>query len=58
MKERGEWQAYLAENAAKVKALSQQIKESEREIDALVYRAFDLTPEEIALLESSIADQF
>jgi hypothetical protein len=58
VKERGEWEAYLAKNAAKVKALTAEIEKAEREIDTIVYRLFDLTPEEIALLESSIEGQY
>jgi hypothetical protein len=57
LKERGEWEAYLAENSAEVRRLSAEIAQAEREIDAIVYRLFDLTPDEIALLEASIAGQ-
>ncbi|WP_298745680.1 N-6 DNA methylase [uncultured Brevundimonas sp.] len=55
LKERGDWEAYLAENAAEVHRLTAEIAAAEARIDAIVYRLFDLTPEEIALLESSIA---
>lgn len=58
VKERGDWEAYLAKHAAEVRALDDQIEKAEREIDAIVYRLFDLTPEEIALLEASIAGQY
>jgi hypothetical protein len=58
VKERGSWEAYLAEHAAKVHAFNAAIEKAEREIDAIVYRLFDLTPEEIALLEASIAGQY
>ena len=57
LKERGDWESYLAENAAEVHRLSAEIAQAEREIDAIVYRLFDLTPDEIALLEASIAGQ-
>lgn len=57
VKERGEWESYLAKNAAEVRKLDAQIEKAEREIDAIVYRLFDLAPEEIALLESSISGQ-
>lgn len=57
LKERGDWEAYLAESAAEVRRLSAEIAAAEREIDAIVYRLFDLTPDEIALLETSIAGQ-
>ena len=57
VKERGDWEAYLAENAAEVHRLSAKVATAEREIDAIVYGLFDLTPEEIVLLEASIAGQ-
>ncbi|MDO8877377.1 MAG: N-6 DNA methylase [Pseudolabrys sp.] len=57
VKERGEWEAFLAKQAAEVKALDAEIEKAECEIDAIVYRLFDLTAEEIALLEASIAGQ-
>lgn len=54
VRERGEWEAYLEKNAAEVRKLDAEIERCEREIDAIIYRLFDLTPEEIALLEASI----
>jgi hypothetical protein len=53
--ERGQWEAYLAKHAAEVRALDGEIADAEREIDAIVYRLFALTPCEIALLEASLA---
>lgn len=53
LKERGEWETYLAENAAEVQALTRQIDLAEREIDASVYALFDLTADEIALVEGA-----
>jgi hypothetical protein len=58
VKQRGEWETYLADNAAEVHRLSAEIAAAEREIDALVYRLFDLTPDEIGLLEASLAGQY
>lgn len=58
LKERGAWEAYLAENAAEVAALTAAIEAAEREIDAIVYRLFDLDAAEIALLEASLAGQY
>lgn len=58
VKERGDWESYLAEQGAAVRKLTAEIEAAEREIDAIVYRLFDLTPAEIALLESSIAGQY
>ena len=51
VRERGEWEAYLGENAAKVRAFSEAIAAAEREIDRIVYGLFELTTEEIGLLE-------
>jgi hypothetical protein len=58
VKERGDWEAYLASQAAEVRKFDVAIEKAEREIDAVVYRLFDLTPDEISLLESSIAGQY
>jgi hypothetical protein len=57
LKERAEWESYLAENAAEVHALDARIDAAERDIDAIVYRLFDLTPDEITLLERSLGGQ-
>ena len=58
VKQRGEWEIYLAENAAEVHRLSAEIAAAEHEIDVLVYRLFDLTADEIALLEASLEGQY
>ena len=58
MKERADWESHLAENAAQVHALTAAIAAAEREIDSVVYGLFDLTAEEIALLEGSLAGQY
>ena len=58
VKERGEWEAYLAKNTAEVRKLDAAIEKGERDIDTLVYRLFDLTPDEIALLETSLTGQY
>jgi hypothetical protein len=58
VKERGEWEAYLGENAARVRALSDAIAAAEREIDQIVYALFDLTAEEVELLEKSLEGQY
>ena len=54
VKERAEWEALHAEASAQVKRLTAEIETAEREIDRLVYAAFDLTGDEIALLEMSL----
>jgi len=57
VRERAEWEAYLTEEAARINALTAQLAQAEAEINRLVYAAFDLTLEEIALLESSLQGQ-
>jgi hypothetical protein len=58
LKRRGEWEAYLGENAARVRELSDRIVAAEREIDQIVYSLFDLTLDEIRLLEASLEGQY
>lgn len=58
VKERGDWEAYLAENAAEVRRLTSAIAEAEAEIDAIVYRLFDLTDDEVKLLETSLEGRY
>lgn len=58
VKQRGDWEAYLAESAAEVHRFSAMIATVEREIDRSVYRLFELTSDEIALLEASLAGQY
>ena len=58
LKERGEWEAWLAERRAEVKELSDVITRAEAEIDRVVYALFDLSPDEVALLEASLQGQY
>ncbi|HVP99398.1 MAG TPA: hypothetical protein VMS87_09170, partial [Roseiarcus sp.] len=44
VRERGEWEAYLKDNAEQVRSLSNTIAEAEREIDARVYSQHDPQP--------------
>lgn len=57
VKERGQWQELHAEASGKIKALNAEIAAAEAEIDRLVYAAFDLTSDEIELLEKSLEGQ-
>jgi hypothetical protein len=58
LKQRNEWENFLREEGENVRRLTAEIEQAEREIDAIVYKLFDLTPDEIALLESSLAGQY
>ena len=53
LQERNDWDACVAQARSKVATLTQTITQAEREIDALVYQLFDLTTEEIRLLEAN-----
>lgn len=53
--ERNDWEAKLIAGAKRVSELTAEIAVAEREIDQIVYRLFDLTPDEIALIEASVA---
>jgi hypothetical protein len=57
VKDRDGWENYLAEKSAEVIALDKQIETAEREIDAIVYQLFDLTDDDIKLLEASLNGQ-
>jgi len=58
VKDRDGWEKYLAERSALVVKLRAEIEAAEREIDAIVYKLFDLTPDEIKLLEDSLKGQY
>jgi hypothetical protein len=58
LKQRGEWENYLSEKAREVARLTAEIAAAEVEIDRLVYAAFELTPDEITLLEASLEGQY
>ena len=50
--DRDAWEKLFTEQQARVEALSAEIAVNEREIDDLVYALFELTAEEIALIEA------
>jgi hypothetical protein len=58
LKQRNDWENFLRDEGEKVRRLTAEIEQAEREIDAIVYKLFDLTLDEIALLESSLAGQY
>lgn len=57
LKERGQWEDLFNAAKAEVLRLNAEIAAAEREIDRLVYAAFELTPDEIDLLEKSLDGQ-
>jgi len=52
--ERSAWEDWITRDRAKIARLSADIAKAEAQIDSIVYSLFDLTPDEIALLESVV----
>ncbi|HEY8596261.1 MAG TPA: DNA methyltransferase [Devosiaceae bacterium] len=52
--ERSAWEDWITRDRAEIARLSAEIAKAEAQIESIVYALFDLTPGEIALLESSI----
>ncbi|MDX5367395.1 MAG: N-6 DNA methylase [Alphaproteobacteria bacterium] len=52
--ERTAWEEWIARDRAEIARLSAGIAQCEAEIDRIVYELFELSPDEIALLESAI----
>lgn len=54
LSERTDWEDWIARDRAEIARLTAEIAQAEAKIDGIVYELFDLTPDEIALLEASI----
>ena len=52
--ERSAWEDWIARDRAEIVRLSAEIAAAEARIDGIVYELFELTPDEIALLEASV----
>ena len=52
--ERSSWEDWITRDRAEIARLSAEIAQAEAKIDSIVYGLFDLTPDEIALLESVV----
>lgn len=51
LSQESEWETYFAEEQQKAQAIQQQIAQTDREIDQMVYQLYGLTEEEIAIVE-------
>ncbi|MGI9526720.1 MAG: Eco57I restriction-modification methylase domain-containing protein [Weeksellaceae bacterium] len=51
--EEAEWEDYFTAEKAKAETLKTQIDQTDKEIDQMVYKLYDLTEEEIAIVEGS-----
>ena len=54
LSERSDWEDWISRDRAEIARLTAEITQTEAQIDSIVYDLFDLTPDEIALLEASI----
>ncbi|MCO5792214.1 MAG: N-6 DNA methylase [Blastomonas sp.] len=54
LKERNDWENWITTSRSEIHALTAEIARLEGEINAKVYALFDLTPDEVALLEANI----
>jgi hypothetical protein len=52
--ERSQWEDWMDRDRAEIARLTAEIKANEDRINTIVYQLFDLTPDEIALLEANI----
>ncbi|MFW2589968.1 hypothetical protein [Sagittula sp. SSi028] len=55
LSERSDWEDWLTRDRAEINRLTAEIAQAEAEIDAIVYDLFDLTEEEITLLEAAVS---
>ena len=54
LKDRNDWENWISENRAKIHELTAEIARIEADINTRVYALFDLTPDEISLLEDHV----
>jgi TaqI-like C-terminal specificity domain/N-6 DNA Methylase len=52
-KKQGEWLALFKAEKEKIKSTQKEISKTDKEIDALVYQLYDLTPEEIEIVKKA-----
>jgi len=53
-KETNDWREYFNTTKQKVNELQNQINQTDQEIDRMVYNLYELTPEEIEIVENSV----
>jgi hypothetical protein len=54
LSERSDWEDWITRDRAEIARLTAEIAQAEAKIDGIVYDLFDLTPDEVALLESVV----
>lgn len=54
VQDRNEWEDWLNKNRAEIQKLTAEIEANETNINVLVYELFELTPDEIELLEANV----
>ena len=53
LSEQSEWEDYFQDEKKKAQAIQEQINQTDREIDQMVYELYGLTDEEIQIVENS-----
>jgi hypothetical protein len=53
LSQEAEWEEYFSTEANKVSAIKTEINQTDKEIDGMVYKLYDLTAEEILIVENS-----
>ncbi|MDM8566657.1 N-6 DNA methylase [Candidatus Halobeggiatoa sp. HSG11] len=54
LSEEAEWMEYFNDQKQKAQELKEQINQTDKEIDKMVYELYELTPEEIEIVENSV----
>ena len=52
--ERSDWEDWITRDREEIARLTAEIAQAEAQIDSIIYELFDLTPDEIAMLESAV----
>lgn len=53
--DRSAWEDWITRDRAEIARLTAEIAQVEAQINKIVYELFDLTPDEIAMLEDTVA---
>jgi hypothetical protein len=53
LKDQDEWEEYFNQYKSQINNLQTQISQTDNEIDQMVYRLYDLTEEEIEIVENT-----
>ncbi len=52
LKQKDEWEDYFTDYKKEITGINQQIETTDKEINSMVYKLYELTPEEIQTIEN------